>query len=89
MFLQSISSIFLLIVNLGIDSIMAKLHIKVDFNEFVQNSLYCDMGIIVLTSMFMEAVGGQKHYSERTLWHSTQRSVHPTVPFLLTKRNKK
>ena len=45
---------------------------------------------LFLTSMVMKAVRGQKRYSERTLWHTlTQCSVHPTVPVLLTRRNKK
>ena len=44
--------------------------------------------LLFLTSIVMEAVRGQKRYSERTLWHSTQRSVHPTVLFLLTKKIK-
>ena len=42
-----ISSIFLLIVNLEIDSITAKPYRKADFNEFVQNYLCCDMGMII------------------------------------------
>ena len=45
----NISSIFLLVVRVEIDSITAKhaSHRKVDFNEFVQNSLCRDTGRIL------------------------------------------
>ena len=77
---DAISSIFLLIVNLGIDSITVKpymshtSHRKVDFNEFVQNPLCCDMDMII----FGLHSYGKKHYRELTLWHfsSTFRSSH-------------
>ena len=43
-------------------------------------SLRCYIwSLLFMPSEVMEAVGGQKHYSERTLWHSTQNSVHPTA----------
>ena len=42
---------------------------------------------LFLTSTVMEAVRGQKCYRELTLF--AQRSVHPIVPVLLTKINKK
>ena len=59
-------------------------HRKVDFNEFVQNSLCCDIGMIIFVLHGYE--GCQR---PKTLALLTQRSVHPTVPVLLTKRNKK
>ena len=37
------------------------------------------LSLLFMPSEVMEAVRGQKHYSERTLWHSTQNSVHPTA----------
>ena len=54
--LGGISSIFLLVVNLEIDSITAKPYIP---QKFVQNSLCCDMGMITF-DLLMEAVRGQK-----------------------------
>ena len=43
---------------------------KFDTNEYVQNSLCCNMGMIILDLYGnMEAVRGQKRYSECTLWH--------------------
>ena len=39
-------------------------HTKVYFNEFVANVLHDNIGIVILTSEVMEAVGGQKHPSE-------------------------
>jgi hypothetical protein len=44
---------------------------------------------LFLTSMVMETVRGQKHYTERTRWHFNSTFGHPTVPVLITKRNKK
>ena len=51
-------------------------------NEFVQNSLCCDMGMITF-DLLMEAVRGQKCYSERTLWHFNSvnvRFIHQCLP---------
>ena len=62
---------------------------KVYFNEFVQNYWGCDMGMIIF-----DLHGGcqrlnSEHYTAIAHFGTlTQGSVHPTVPVLLTKRNK-
>ena len=75
--LHIISSILLLVVRLGIDNITAKQYIPQKMNLF---KIFCVVtwAQLFLTSMVMEAVRGQKPYSERTLWHFnwTFRSSH-------------
>ena len=44
-------------------------YIKFNFNEFVASVLRDNMGMKILTSEVVEAVGGQKIISWRTLWH--------------------
>ena len=62
------------------DKINAELRLEFRVSEnFISRNLFktkgCNMGMIIFD------LRGQKHCSERTLWH-TQSSVHPTAPYL-------
>ena len=59
-------------------------HRKVYFNEFVQNSLGCDMGIIIFD---LHGYGGC--LEAKNVIARAHFGTHPILPFLLTKRNKK
>ena len=84
---MSTLSIFSLVVRLEIDIITAKPYIleKIGINEFVQNSLFCSMGMVIFDFRGMENVRGQKHYLGAPFDTFTQRLAHPPVPFCIPK----
>ena len=65
---QPILSIFLLVVNVVIVKLVSlpnhNSYRIFYLNDFVQNSLGCNMGIIFLTSDLKKAARGQKHLSK-------------------------
>ena len=70
--------------NVGIDDFHTSCT-KVYFNEFVANALRDNMGIIIFDLWSYGGCWRPKTYLCAHFGALTQRSVHPTAPFLLTK----